>query len=232
LCESCDKEGNRTYCPPLGLSLRLAKRTIDVSLSIVGLLLTAPLMLFVAAITYLTSGPPILFRQQRIGWREHPFEIVKFRTMRPARADEVALLTDAARVSWFGRFLRSSSLDELPELWNVLRGDMSLVGPRPLLAEHLPLYSPDQRRRHCVRPGMTGLAQVSGRQSIPFSKRLELDVQYVEGVSIRTDARILLQTLRMIVKRSDIITGQEISQVDDIGLLSRIRDESSDREPS
>jgi lipopolysaccharide/colanic/teichoic acid biosynthesis glycosyltransferase len=199
------------------------KRLIDVLFSLLLLAVASPLLAACAIAIKLTSAGPILFRQTRIGKDERPFEIVKLRTMRPPHASESMFDTDAQRVTTVGRFLRASSLDELPELWNVLRGEMSLVGPRPLLPDYLSLYSPEHRARHNVRPGVTGLAQISGRQSLTFSERLGLDVVYVEKWSLRLDLWILLRTVAVVSRCGGIHTGQRIDDVDDIGFSNALR---------
>ncbi len=154
-------------------------------------------------------GSPVLFTQVRPGLHGKPFRMVKFRTMTDARDSSGALLPDAKRLTPFGRFLRASSLDELPELWNVLRGEMSLVGPRPLLMEYLPLYSPDQARRHEVRPGITGWAQVNGRNAISWADKFALDVWYVDHRSLWLDVRILWLTVRKVLVRDGISAAGE-----------------------
>jgi sugar transferase EpsL len=163
-----------------------------------GLLILAPSMAMIALAIRLTMGRPILFRQPRPGLHERPFELVKFRTMTSATGPDGSELPDHERVTRTGMVLRRFSLDELPELWNVLKGDMSLVGPRPLLEEYLPRFSPEQARRHEVRPGITGLAQVRGRHELPWDDRLRLDVWYVDHWSIGGDLRIILQTFRVL----------------------------------
>ncbi|HMG46772.1 MAG TPA: sugar transferase [Allosphingosinicella sp.] len=180
------------------------KRTFDVLVSAGMLMLLTPLILFVALLTRLFIGSPALFRQQRPGLRGRPFDIVKFRTMTDARDAEGALLPDADRLPAFGRFLRSTSLDELPELWNVLKGDMSLVGPRPLLMSYLPLYSKEEMRRHDVRPGLTGWAQVKGRNDLSWPRKFELDLWYVDHRTFTLDVRILLMTVWKVVRREGI----------------------------
>ena len=180
------------------------KRLLDVVLVVSSAPLWVPLLVAVAIAVRLRIGSPIFFIQQRPGLGARPFELIKFRTMTDERDTSGTLLPDARRLTRFGRLLRSTSLDELPELWNVLRGDMSLVGPRPLLTHYLPLYSPRQRRRHEVRPGLTGIAQVSGRNSLPWPERLEMDVQYVERCSFALDAHILWKTLLAVVSREGI----------------------------
>jgi lipopolysaccharide/colanic/teichoic acid biosynthesis glycosyltransferase len=160
--------------------------------------LLAPIFAAVAMLVLVRMGRPVLFRQIRPGRAGRPFELLKFRTMRGAR-DPAAPLPDAERLTGFGKFLRGTSLDELPELWNVARGDMSLVGPRPLLMDYLPLYSPEQVRRHEVRPGMTGLAQVSGRNALTWEEKFQLDVYYVQHYSLTLDVKLLMQTIRAVV---------------------------------
>lgn len=171
------------------------KRIVDVAVALVALVVLAPLLLVLALLVRVRLGAPVLFRQQRPGLHGALFPLVKFRTMTDARDAQGRLLPDGERLPPFGRWLRATSLDELPELWNVLRGEMSLVGPRPLLPEYLPLYSPRQARRHEVRPGLTGWAQVQGRNALDWDERLELDAWYVEHRSWRLDLRILLMTV-------------------------------------
>ena len=167
------------------------KRIIDVLVAAVGLIVGAPLLVVLAIAVRFALGSPVLFRQVRPGLHGKPFTLVKFRSMRDATDRNGRPLSDALRLTRFGRALRASSLDELPELWNVLRGDMSLVGPRPLLVEYLPRYSDRQTRRHEVRPGITGWAQVNGRNAVSWPDRFELDVWYVENRTILLDFRIL-----------------------------------------
>ncbi|MEU4380860.1 sugar transferase [Micromonospora echinofusca] len=179
------------------------KRVLDVTVAIALLVLTAPVLAVVAALVAVGLGRPVLFRQCRAGRHGLPFELVKFRTMRPMDARR-GLVTDAERLTPLGRWLRATSLDELPTLWNVLRGDMSLVGPRPLLPEYLTRYSPTQARRHEVRPGVTGLAQVRGRNSLSWEDKLELDVTYVDTRNLRLDLAILGATVRTVLRREGI----------------------------
>ncbi len=174
------------------------KRAMDIVVSSVALLVLWPLMLAAAVAIRLTMGSPVLFHQQRPGLHGELFELIKFRTMRDGEGD------DGERLTSLGKFLRSTSVDELPELWNVLKGDMSLVGPRPLLPDYLELYSPRQARRHEVRPGPTGLAQVAGRNQVEWQHRLELDVTYVETTNTALDLRILMRTAAKVVTRSGI----------------------------
>ncbi len=180
------------------------KRPLDVLAAAAALVVCAPVMLAVALAIRLTMGGPVLFRQQRPGLHGQPFTLLKFRTMTDWRGPDGALLPDADRLTPLGRFLRRTSLDELPQLINVLRGEMSLVGPRPLLMEYLPLYSPRQARRHEVRPGITGWAQVQGRNSLTWEQKFDLDVAYVDRHSLLLDLRILGLTLLKVLQREGI----------------------------
>ena len=180
------------------------KRGLDIIISLVGLILASPILLIVAILVRLNLGAPILFRQPRVGLNGEVFEMVKLRTMKDAKHAKGHLLPDDERLTKFGQFLRQSSLDELPELFNVLKGDMSLVGPRPLLVEYLPLYSKEQMRRHEVRPGITGYAQINGRNNISWAKKFELDVYYVDNYRLSLDFKILTQTVGKVLKQSDI----------------------------
>jgi lipopolysaccharide/colanic/teichoic acid biosynthesis glycosyltransferase len=182
----------------------MLKRLFDLLVAAAALLLLAPLLLVLAWLVRRRIGAPVLFRQLRPGLHGRPFELLKFRSMREALDERGRPLPDAERLTPFGRFLRASSLDELPELWNVLRGDMSLVGPRPLLMEYLPLYTPEQARRHAVRPGITGWAQVNGRNALSWEEKFRLDVWYVDHRSFRLDLRILLLTLKRVLAREGI----------------------------
>jgi sugar transferase EpsL len=173
---------------------RRGKRAGDIALGLLALVLLSPVMLAVATIVYATLGRPIFFKQVRVGLRNRTFTLIKFRTMSDAMDDAGALLADARRLTPSGASLRRSSLDELPQLLNVLRGDMSLVGPRPLLPAYLPRYTPEQARRHDVKPGITGLAQVSGRNALSWEEKFELDVRYARLVSFALDLRILSRT--------------------------------------
>jgi lipopolysaccharide/colanic/teichoic acid biosynthesis glycosyltransferase len=180
------------------------KRPTDILLSALGLLALAPVMAAVAAAVAVALGRPVFFRQQRPGLHGKPFRLIKFRTMLDAVDSDGNPLDDAQRLTRFGRFLRASSLDELPELWNVLKGDMSLVGPRPLLMQYLPLYTPEQARRHDVRPGLTGWSQVNGRNALGWPDKLALDVWYVDNRSFRLDLKILLMTVAKVLSRAGI----------------------------
>ncbi len=185
------------------------KRLFDIVLAFLGLLLLGLPLLFLMWQVRRKLGSPVFFRQTRPGLHGRPFRMVKFRTMTDARGPDGELLPDAERLTAFGRFLRATSLDELPELWNVLRGDMSLVGPRPLLMEYLPLYSPEQARRHEVRPGVTGWAQVNGRNALGWDDKFRLDVWYVEHRSIWLDCRILWLTVKKVLVRDGISAAGE-----------------------
>lgn len=187
-----------------GFYERIGKRWLDVGLALVLLLLLSPVLLITALLVRITCGHPILFRQVRPGLYGRPFTILKYRTMTDARDAAGRPLPDGARLTAFGRRLRANSLDELPELINVLRGEMSLVGPRPLLMRYLERYTPEQMRRHEVRPGITGWAQIRGRNGLPWEQKFALDVWYVDHVSLKTDLTILLQTVWKTVRREGI----------------------------
>lgn len=189
----------------------MLKRLFDILASFFGMLLLAPVILFVAFQVRRKLGGPVLFRQVRPGLHGKPFEMVKFRTMKDACDSKGVPLPDAERMTPFGAFLRSSSLDELPELWNVLKGEMSLVGPRPLLMEYLPLYSPEQFRRHEARPGVTGWAQVNGRNALSWNEKFNLDVWYVDNQSLKLDIKIILLTLKKVVVREGISADGEVT---------------------
>jgi sugar transferase EpsL len=180
------------------------KRALDVLVSALALVILSPLLLVTAALVRWKLGRPVLFRQERPGIHGRPFTLVKFRTMRDAPVDPTDGSADRDRLTPFGAKLRSTSLDELPELWNVLKGDMSLVGPRPLLMHYLPLYSERQARRHEVKPGITGWAQINGRNNSPWTDRLEMDVWYVENRSFLLDLKILAKTLPSALRRSGV----------------------------
>ncbi|MAL87858.1 MULTISPECIES: sugar transferase [unclassified Brevundimonas] len=180
------------------------KRLIDVLASALGLVVLSPLLFVLWLMVRRRMGSPALFRQMRPGLHGRPFEMIKFRTMRDATGPDGQPLLDAERLTDFGRWLRATSLDELPELWNVLKGQMSLVGPRPLLMEYLPLYTPEQARRHEVRPGITGWAQINGRNAVGWDQKFALDVWYVDRHSLWLDVKIIALTLRRIVQRDGI----------------------------
>lgn len=183
---------------------RYAKRLFDVAIALIVLVLASPILLATAVLVRLRLGSPILFTQQRPGHHGRPFTLIKFRTMTDQRDAHGQLLPDADRLPPFGRFLRATSLDELPELWNVLKGEMSLVGPRPLLMEYLPRYTPEQMRRHEARPGITGWAQVNGRNEASWEEKFARDVWYVDHLSLRLDLAILWRTFWQVLRRDGI----------------------------
>ena len=183
---------------------RLIKPLLDRTLALILILLTLPVMLILYAAIYISMGHPVIFRQIRPGKDEKLFSIYKFRTMTDETGKDGELLPDHLRLKGTGRFIRSASLDELPQLFNVLKGEMSFIGPRPLLVEYLPLYSPQQKRRHVVLPGITGWAQVNGRNAISWKKKFELDVEYVDNIGFWTDMKIILLTLKKVFIREGI----------------------------
>ena len=187
----------------------MLKRLFDFLMALFGLVALSPVLAILAWQIRKKLGSPVLFRQTRPGLHGKPFQMVKFRTMRDAIGPDGQPLPDAERMTPFGSFLRSASLDELPELWNVLRGDMSLVGPRPLLMEYLPLYTPEQARRHAVRPGITGWAQVNGRNALSWEEKFALDVWYVDHQSLALDISILWRTVRKVLVREGISAAGE-----------------------
>ncbi len=189
----------------------MLKRTFDFIVAALALLILSPVILLIAWQVRRNMGSPVLFCQTRPGLHGLPFRMYKFRTMREARDAAGNLLPDSERLTGFGRWLRATSLDELPELWNVLRGDMSLVGPRPLLMEYLPRYSPEQSRRHEVRPGITGWAQVNGRNALSWEEKFALDIWYVDNRSFWLDLNILVLTLRKVFVREGISAGDHVT---------------------
>lgn len=197
------------------------KRLIDVAGAAALLVALGPLMAGIACVILVTSGRPVLFRQVRAGRHGQPFTLYKFRTMRPPLPGERYWTTDDVRSTTLGRLLRRTSLDELPELVNVLSGQMSLVGPRPLLMEYLPRYRPHHARRHEMRPGLTGLAQVSGRRSLTLGQRLDLDIKYIDGWSLRLDLQILVRTLAQPFRNGDS-RRRSPAELDDVDLMSAL----------
>jgi lipopolysaccharide/colanic/teichoic acid biosynthesis glycosyltransferase len=189
----------------------MLKRIFDVVSATIGLIVLAPVIAVVAYLIHNRLGSPVLFRQVRPGLGGKPFEMVKFRTMRDALDANGRPLPDSERMTDFGRFLRSSSLDELPELWNVIKGDMSLVGPRPLLIEYLPLYDEEQIRRHEARPGVTGWAQINGRNALSWEEKFKLDVWYVDNQSLWLDLKIILLTIKKVLVRDGISAEGEVT---------------------
>ena len=182
----------------------MLKRLLDIIIASIALILLSPLYFFVAYKVKKNLGSPVLFRQVRPGLYGKPFEMIKFRTMRDALDAQGNSLPDSERLTPFGKMLRSSSLDEMPELWNVIKGDMSIVGPRPLLTEYLPLYNTEQAKRHNVRPGMTGHAQVNGRNAIGWEEKFKLDTWYVENQSTLLDFKIMFKTVHKVLAKDDI----------------------------
>ena len=182
----------------------MLKRLLDIIISSIALILLSPLYFYVAHKVKKNLGSPVLFRQVRPGLHGKPFEMIKFRTMKDAVDAQGNLLPDSERLTPFGKMLRSTSLDEMPELWNVIKGDMSVVGPRPLLMEYLPLYNKEQAKRHDVRPGMTGHAQVNGRNAISWEEKFKLDTWYVENQSTLLDFKIMLKTVKKVLAKDDI----------------------------
>jgi len=183
---------------------KYVKRTVDFLLSLVSIIILSPILLILAVVVRIKMGSPIVFSQSRPGINGKIFKMYKFRTMTNEKDENGNLLPDEMRLNKFGSFLRSTSLDELPELFNILKGDMAIVGPRPLLVEYLPLYTRKQARRHEVRPGMTGYAQVNGRNELSWEKKFELDVEYVDNVTFVNDLRIIFKTVKTVLKREGI----------------------------
>lgn len=180
------------------------KRPLDFTLSLIAIIILSPLLLIVAILVRIKLGKPVIFKQQRPGKNEKIFTLYKFRTMTDKKDENGNLLPDEQRLTKFGKALRSTSLDELPELWNILKGDMAIVGPRPLLVEYLPLYNEKQKLRHDVRPGLTGLAQISGRNAITWEEKFKDDLEYVNNITFIQDAKIILKTITKVFKREGI----------------------------
>lgn len=206
------------------------KPFLDIFLSILVFILILPFLLILSCTIFFSMGSPIFFKQERIGKNNKPFIMYKFRTMREPKDGENRLLSDADRVTKIGAFLRKTSLDELPEIINVIKGEMSLVGPRPLLDLHLELFNEKQLKRHDVKPGMTGLAQVMGRQSLSFTQRTDLDVRYVENLSLWLDIKIIMKTILVVLGTDGIKTGQKFEEVDDVGLKNLIEKKQKESE--
>ena len=196
------------------------KRVLDILVSGMGLICLSPVLLVVSVLVRVKLGSPVIFKQERPGLNEKIFTLKKFRTMTDERDADGNLLPDAIRLTKFGKFLRSTSLDELPELWNIFCGDMSLIGPRPLLVSYLPYYTERERLRHTVRPGLTGLAQVSGRNFLEWDKRLEKDAEYVENLSFGLDIKIFFTTIKKVFVREDVAADTNVIE----GNLAQIRE--------
>lgn len=180
------------------------KRMLDFILSLIALIVLSPLMLIIGLLVRIKLGKPIIFKQKRPGKNEKIFTLYKFRTMTDEKDQNGNLLPDVKRLTKFGKTLRSTSLDELPELWNILKGEMAIVGPRPLLVEYLPLYNEKQKHRHDVRPGLTGLAQISGRNTIDWEEKFEEDIEYIQNVNFVTDCKIVFKTVSKVLKKEGI----------------------------
>ncbi|NLZ82123.1 MAG: sugar transferase [Clostridiales bacterium] len=196
---------------------RFIKRPMDFILSLLAIIVLSPVLLVVAILVRTKLGSPVIFSQKRPGLNEKIFTLYKFRTMTDERDKFGELLPDSVRLTKFGKFLRSTSFDELPELFNILKGEMSIVGPRPLLVEYLPLYNEHQKRRHDVRPGLSGLAQVSGRNAISWEDKFDLDVEYVDGVNFIGDWKIIFLTLKKVFVREGISSGTAVTMEPFIG---------------
>lgn len=187
------------------------KRIVDIILSLLASFFLAPLLLIIGILVYFKLGSPILFTQERPGKDGKIFKLYKFRTMTDETDEEDQLLPDSVRLTKFGKFLRSTSLDELPELWNILIGDMSIVGPRPLLVEYLPLYNEQQKRRHEVRPGLTGYAQVNGRNAISWEEKFNYDVEYIDKMNFILDTKIILKTIKQVLIKDGISSETSVT---------------------
>ena len=185
------------------------KRLLDILISLIALVVLSPVLLATALLVRVRLGSPVIFHQERPGYHEKIFKLCKFRTMTDARGADGALLPDEQRLTRFGKMLRSTSLDELPELWNILKGEMSLFGPRPLLVRYLPYYTKEERRRHDVRPGLTGLAQVNGRNALGWEARFAYDLEYVDHLTFGMDLKIVLLSAAKVVKRSGTLSGAD-----------------------
>ena len=197
--------------------MMILKRLLDIAVSLMGLIVLSPVLLVLFLLIWIKLGWPVFFKQERPGRNGRPFKMIKFRTMTNARDSSGDLLPDQLRITGLGRFIRKASLDELPELFNVLKGDMSVVGPRPLLMKYLPYYSEREKLRHQVRPGITGLAQVNGRNLLGWDERLEMDVQYVETQSFWLDIKIIFLTVVNVIKQQDVlaVSSETVPDFDD-----------------
>ena len=184
--------------------IKYFKRVTDVVLSVIALIVLLPVLAVVAVLVRIKLGSPVLFKQERPGKDEKPFVMYKFRSMTDARDENGELLPDEMRLTKFGRLIRNLSIDELPELFNIVRGDMSIIGPRPLLVEYLPLYNETQKHRHDVRPGLTGLAQVNGRNMVDWDDRFRYDIEYIQNITFINDIKIIIQTIKIVIKKTGI----------------------------
>ena len=200
-----------------GLYCKLIKRFMDFLIAALSIIIFSPLLIILAILVRVKLGGPVIFKQERPGLNGKVFKLYKFRTMTDAKDENGNLLDDEYRLTSFGKKLRSTSLDELPELYNILKGDMSIVGPRPLLVKYLPLYSDEQKRRHDVRPGLTGLAQVSGRNAITWTEKFNKDIEYVDNVSLGLDISIFFKTIYCVLKREGINSDSAATMEDFTG---------------
>ena len=206
-----------------GIYARYIKRLLDILLSGCALIVLSPVLLIVAVLVRFKLGSPVIFCQERPCKDEKIFKMYKFRSMTDARDENGELLPDEVRLTRFGRILRSTSLDELPELWNIFKGDMSIVGPRPLLVKYLPRYNAEQRRRHDVRPGLTGLAQVNGRNAISWEEKFRLDVDYVRHITFAGDVRIVLATVGKVLRHEGISGADSATMGEFRGTMEKVR---------
>lgn len=203
------------------------KRLLDIIISFTALVILSPVLLIVAVLVRIKLGSPVIFHQDRPGYHEKVFKLCKFRSMTDARDEHGNLLPDEVRLTKFGKALRATSLDELPELWNILKGDMSLIGPRPLLVKYLPLYNEFQRHRHDVKPGLTGWAQVNGRNTISWEQRFEYDVYYVNHISFWMDVKILFQTVAVVFRHNDVNSATDAT----MEAFTGTKTEDTEKEP-
>ncbi len=185
------------------------KRLLDIILSLLAIIILSPIYIILGILVLIFLGYPIIFKQERPGKNEKIFTLYKFRTMTDKKDKKGNLLSDEERLTKFGKFLRSTSLDELPELFNILNGDMSIIGPRPLLIKYLPYYTKEEHHRHDIRPGLTGLAQVNGRNTVDWDSRFKIDLEYVNNISFKQDIKIIFLTIKKVIKRDDILVGKD-----------------------
>ncbi len=206
---------------------RFGKRIVDIGIALIALIILSPLFLFIAFAVKIKIGSPIIFKQERPGLNEKIFMLYKFRTMTNAKDKQGNLLSDSDRLTRFGNRLRKSSLDELPELINVLKGDMSIVGPRPLLKRYLPYFYDYERLRSKVRPGITGLSQVNGRNALSWEERFATDIKYVKNISLRTDLSIMLKTIIVVLQKKDVLIGKEL-HISDLDIERSSKNKNAD----
>lgn len=204
------------------------KRLLDIIISFTALVILSPVLLIVAVLVRIKLGSPVIFHQDRPGYHEKVFKLCKFRSMTDARDENGNLQPDEVRLTKFGKALRATSLDELPELWNILKGDMSLIGPRPLLVKYLPLYNEFQRHRHDVKPGLTGWAQVNGRNTISWEQRFEYDVYYVNHISFWMDLKILFQTVAVVFRHNDVNSATDATMEAFTGTKTEVTEKEPD----